>query len=163
MTPMQELTELVMKHGLVEKAKEFATVSHQGQSRWGGEPYITHPESVADILNEQHGNAPCLPPFLVAAWLHDVIEDTDATPDDLRKLGFPEEIIEAVEILTHEEHMSYKEYINEICTNLIAIKVKIADITHNMSDLDKHKKKDKKDKYDLALDVLYNALGWLES
>jgi hypothetical protein len=70
----------------------------------------------------------------VCALLHDVIEDTDYTFDDLRGMGFPEEVIEALTLLTHDPAVPYMDYVKIIATNPTAKKVKIADLKHN-SDL----------------------------
>lgn len=125
---------------LVDKAKEFATMAHVGQIRKSGVPYITHPEAVATLLHT--------PPFKAVAWLHDVLEDTNATESDLRNI-FPTEIVEAVLILTRTKAEPYSEFIKRIADseNEIAIRVKLADLTHNLSDLPLGAKRDK---YELA-------------
>ena len=68
------------------------------------------------------------------ALLHDVVEDTDYTFDDLRNEGFPKEIIDAIKLLTHDPSVPYLDYINKIKENVISTKVKLADLKHN-SDL----------------------------
>ena len=69
----------------------------------------------------------------IAALLHDVVEDSDLTFDDLSK-EFPKEMIEALKLLTHQKGVPYMDYIAKIKTNDIAKAVKIADLRHN-SDL----------------------------
>ena len=67
----------------------------------------------------------------VVALLHDVIEDTDRTLDDLKALGFNERVIEAVALMTHDDSVPYMEYVSLIKTNPIARAVKLADLRHN--------------------------------
>ncbi|MBO5779405.1 MAG: GTP pyrophosphokinase, partial [Clostridia bacterium] len=65
---------------------------------------------------------------------HDVVEDTDYTIDDLRQMGFPEAVLEALALLTHDPAVPYMDYVKEIAHNPIAKAVKLADLRHN-SDL----------------------------
>jgi len=69
---------------------------------------------------------------MMAAILHDVVEDTEWTLDKLRQAGFAEEVVLAVECLTHRGHETYDEFIARVCTNVIASKVKLADLEDNM-------------------------------
>lgn len=109
----------------IEKAKEIATHAHAGQFRRDGTtPYITHPEAVAASVEDR------LKPI---AYLHDVPEDTETTIEDLKREGFPDYIIAAVTLLTHKDGQSNMKYWHEILTNADAVKVKIADIKHNLS------------------------------
>ena len=128
---------------MLEKARKIATKAHSSQKRWGGDPYITHPERVAEkvkILGIQTE---------AVAWLHDVVEDTEVTIEDLRNEGFPQAVLSAVEALTHRGGESYAEYIKRISNNSIASHVKIADLEDNMSDLNPRQKQ-RKEKYELA-------------
>lgn len=118
---------------IVEKARAFATEKHAGQTRWGGEPYITHPEAVVKSLIGEDD----LPEIHAAAWLHDVMEDCGVTPVDLMEIGMPGEVIEAVELLTKKEGQSYLDYIlaikNASCPVYdIAKVVKVEDLRHNL-------------------------------
>ena len=70
----------------------------------------------------------------VCALLHDVVEDTDITLPDLLEMGFPDEVIEVLTLLTHIDGVTYMDYVKEIKKHPIATKVKIADLKHN-SDL----------------------------
>ena len=95
------------------------------------------------------------------ALLHDVIEDTNTTIDDLRNDGFPDEVLEALELLTHKDNESYFDYVNRIKDNPIAKTVKLADLAHNM-DLSRFddpgaKEYDRKRKYERAVMLLK---GW---
>tara|TARA_Y100000034_G_C6886357_1_gene407045 strand:+ start:792 stop:1310 length:519 start_codon:yes stop_codon:yes gene_type:complete len=135
--------------GLIAKAEQVATEAHYGQTRWGGQPYITHPKAVADSV---------LPPlYKVVAWLHDVVEDSEYTLVDLRQEGFPMAIVEAVDCLTRrkDEDESYFDFIMRLRTNVPASLVKIADINHNLRDLNKGSLKDK---YELAAYIIVKEL-----
>lgn len=107
---------------LVYRAMHIAYHAHHGQMDKSGAPYIFHPIHLAEQMDDE---ASCC-----AALLHDVVEDTDVTLDDLRK-DFPEEIVEAVRLLTHEEHLPTEEYLLAIRDNPIALRVKLADNAHN--------------------------------
>ena len=107
---------------LVYKAMHIAYNAHHGQLDKSGAPYIFHPIHLAEQMDDE---ASCC-----AALLHDVVEDTSVTLDDLRK-DFPEEIVEAVRLLTHEESVPMEEYLIAIRDNPIALKVKLADNAHN--------------------------------
>ena len=86
-------------------------------------PYIFHPYEVA--LQVQAEEEVC------AALLHDVVEDTDWTMEDLRAAGFPETVLEAVQLLTHDPAVPYLDYVRALCGNSIAVAVKRADLHHN--------------------------------
>ncbi len=92
------------------------------------------------------------------ALLHDVVEDTEITFEELEKVGFSEEIIEALKLLTHDEAVPYMEYVRAIKKNPIATKVKLADLRHN-SDLSRLDVVDEKalkrvEKYKMAMKIL---------
>ena len=70
---------------------------------------------------------------MMAAVLHDVVEDTDWTLEQLREQGFPDEVLEAVECLTHTHGESYEEFIERVRKNQVARQVKIADLEDNMN------------------------------
>ena len=107
-------------------AARIAYKAHEGQVDVCGMPYIMHPLHVAEQMQTEEEAA--------AALLHDVIEDTDLTLDDLRTQGISEEVVEAVDLLTNRGNMSYKDYLLRIKTNPIALAVKLADVTHNMDE-----------------------------
>ncbi len=132
----------------VEKAREIATKAHAGQVRWDNiTPYITHPQAVSCMVKSD--NAKCV------AWLHDVVEDTKLTIEDLKKEGFYAPIILAINLLTKlKVNFDYLNYLLQIKKNDLAREVKIADITHNLSDLDVSKRKDKYEKYILSKYIL---------
>lgn len=105
------------------KALLVAINAHQGQKDKGGKPYILHPIRVA--LNVKGKDEK------IVALLHDVIEDTSYTIDDLDFLS--EEQRKALLLLTHDDDVPYMEYITELKKNKIASKVKLADLEQNMN------------------------------
>lgn len=108
-------------------ALEFATKKHDGQYRKGGEPYITHPITVCEYVKEKGYGID----YQITALFHDLLEDTDATDDEILKYGSPE-ILEAVKLLTKEKGYDMAEYIGKIKQNDIAFQVKSADRLHNL-------------------------------
>ena len=112
-------------------AEEIARVAHAGQFRRDGTtPYIKHPEAVAGKM----AAAGMSDDYVAAGWLHDVLEDTTTTVEDLRTSGIPELVIEAVVLLTKTDGKAYRDYLADVRTNEIACAVKIADMLHNLSD-----------------------------
>ena len=113
---------------LTQKALRMATKAHKGQNRkFGeGEAYITHPIAVSDSVEGKDAK--------IVALLHDVVEDTPLTLEDLHK-EFPLDIVWAVDMLTKRDCDSYAESVLRAKSNRLARRVKIADIKHNMSTL----------------------------
>lgn len=112
---------------LTNKALCFAYNAHHGQLDYNGIPFIFHPLHLAEQMDDELS--------CCAALLHDVVEDTDITLDDLRT-EFPEEVVQIVGLLTHDssaEHNNteYFDYIRKIKDHPLAKKVKLADIAHN--------------------------------
>lgn len=91
-----------------------------------GIPYIFHPYHLAEQMQTED--------TVIAALLHDVLEDTEFTEDDLRAHGIAENIIEALKLLNHYWKTPYMDYVKAIKQNEIARAVKIADITHNLDE-----------------------------
>ena len=108
-------------------AYEFAAKKHEGQLRKGGEPYITHPAAVAEILREQGMDEE----YLITALFHDLLEDTDATEQEIKAIG-GERVLRAVKLLTKKEGYVMSEYISGIKSDPIAYAVKGADRLHNL-------------------------------
>ncbi len=108
---------------LTRKAMKLAYDAHHGQVDKTGLPYIFHPTHLAEQMTDEYTT--------VCALLHDVMEDTPATADDLRREGFPEEVIEALLLLTHDPDVDYFDYVRAIKNNPIAKAVKLADLAHN--------------------------------
>lgn len=100
--------------------------AHKNQTDKSGIPYVFHPFHLAEQMKDEATT--------IAALLHDVIEDTDYTMADLEKMGFPADVLEALELLTHNDDTPYMEYVAKITDNPIAKAVKLADLEHN-SDL----------------------------
>ena len=96
---------------LTYKAIKVAFKAHEGQLDKTGLPYILHPIHVAEQMKDEDS--------CVAAILHDVIEDTDITLEDLRKEGFTEKQLEAVALLTHDLSVDYMDYIIQLSGNPI--------------------------------------------
>jgi|14BtaG_2_1085337.scaffolds.fasta_scaffold00598_19 (p)ppGpp synthase/HD superfamily hydrolase len=122
------------------KAIEIAYEAHEGQTRWGGEPYITHPEAVAAAVITEDEK--------IVAWLHDVVEDTNVTLEDLMGEGFSGDVIDGVDAMTKKSGVNYSDYLNNLGDNEIATTVKIADINHNLLTCTR---KYARDKYQVAL------------
>jgi (p)ppGpp synthase/HD superfamily hydrolase len=108
---------------LAQPARELAEKAHIGQFDKAGEPYFKHPAFVASLLESDDEKT--------VAYLHDVIEDTDVTVEDLSAV-FPPHIVEAVSTLTKKDIEKYADYILRIKKNHLATVVKLADLTHNM-------------------------------
>ena len=149
-----------------ELAQEIATNAHSGQFRKNtGEPYISHPIAVAKIAeqlylenttSDPHDREVIARKIWIVGVLHDVIEDTDVTFETISS-AFPDvHILEALNILTRKKDQTYFDFIKNIVEkgSVIARTVKIADITHNMSDLHEGSLKDK---YRFALHMLKNT------
>ncbi len=134
---------------LIRQSKELAKCAHKGQKRWGGEPYIIHPQAVAKKFDEN-----IFPEAVIVSWLHDTVEDTDVTFEMLESLGFPKFILEAIDSVTKHEGESYLDFILRAKANNIGRAVKIADIKHNLSCDNGKMSKSMKDKYLLAKHIL---------
>ena len=109
--------------GNYELAYAIALVAHKGQVDKAGVDYINHPLTVASKCNSEKAK--------IVALLHDVVEDTKVTLDDLR-LFFDDEIVDAIDLLTHQEGDAYMTYLSRIKNNELARIVKIADLENNM-------------------------------
>lgn len=131
------------------KAMQIAYEAHHGQVDKAGVPYILHPVHLAEQMETE---AEC-----IVALLHDVVEDTDITLIQLEK-EFPEEVVQAIKLLSHDESVDYMDYVSELKKNPIARKVKLADLIHN-SDRSRLKNPTPKDekrwkKYGKAIELL---------
>ena len=109
----------------LEKAIQIAVEAHAGTKDKGGKAYILHPISVMMRVETEEEK--------IVAILHDVVEDTDWTFDALRKEGFSETVIEALETVTkYSEEEDYDDFIQRSLKNDIGRKVKIADLRENL-------------------------------
>jgi (p)ppGpp synthase/HD superfamily hydrolase len=111
---------------LIERAIRRALEAHSGQKEENGRPYLLHPLRLMLRMDTEEEMA--------AAVLHDVVEDTNTTLEDLRAEGFPEEVLAAVALLTHDKRkVAYREYIERIAADPLARKVKLADLEDNLN------------------------------
>jgi (p)ppGpp synthase/HD superfamily hydrolase len=115
-------------------AYQVALNGHDGQM-YGTEPYIHHVIDVNDRLKELFPTLSeiSLPIAEAVSFLHDVVEDTDITLENLKVFGFPQEVIDGVDAMTKRDGESYDEYIERLSGNLIAVMVKIADSYSNLT------------------------------
>jgi (p)ppGpp synthase/HD superfamily hydrolase len=113
------------KMAAIEDAISIAAQAHKGQKDKAGAPYLLHPLRMMLRMNSEAA--------MMAAVLHDVVEDTGWTLEQLREEGFPGEVLEAVDCLTHRDGESYQEFVGRVQTNPIARQVKIADLEDNMN------------------------------
>lgn len=124
--------------------------AHKNQTDKSGMPYVFHPFHLAEQMKDEDTT--------IAALLHAVVEDTDYTIADLKQMGFPPNVIEASELLTHNDDTPYMEYVAKIKNNPIARAVKLADLEHNsdLSRLDTIDEKvlKRKEKYSQAIRLL---------
>ena len=107
---------------LTNKAMRIAYDAHLGQTDNCGIPYIFHPIHLAEQMDDEYS--------CCVALLHDTVEDTDITIEDLCK-EFPCEVTDAIKLMTHSDGTDYFEYVRAIKDNPIAKKVKLADLAHN--------------------------------
>lgn len=111
---------------LTKQAMKLCYTAHAGQLDKSGIPYVFHPIHLAEQMEDEYST--------VVALLHDVVEDTAYTFQDLYQMGYPEPVIKAIRLMTHPEGLPYLDYVAAIKSDPIARKVKLADLRHN-SDL----------------------------
>jgi (p)ppGpp synthase/HD superfamily hydrolase len=111
---------------LTRLALRIAYDAHQGQTDKMGLPYIHHPLYLAEVIGDDEV-------LIATALLHDVVEDTNITLEDLTSEGIPKEVVAALQLLTHEDDVPYMDYILRIkeSGNEAAIAVKLSDLRHN--------------------------------
>lgn len=107
----------------LERALQIAVQAHAGQKDRNGAAYIFHPLRVMERCTR--------PETKMLALLHDVVEDTSVTFGDLAAEGFPQGLLATLRLLTHEEGVSYDDYITRIMTDPLAVEVKLADLQDN--------------------------------
>ena len=139
---------------MLNLAIKIAVDSHRDQIDKGGNPYILHPLRVMLSMNNESDR--------ICALLHDVIEDSVLTFDDLRNYGFTEELLQTIECLTKRVGEPYESFVKRVLADKRAIRIKIADIEDNM-DLSRISNISEADlkrvkKYEWALSVLKNSL-----
>ena len=115
---------------MTKKALKLCFETHKEQLDKSNMPYVFHPFHLAEQMKDETTT--------IVALLHDVVEDSDCTLDDLKSMGFRQEVLEAIALMTHDPAVDYMDYVARIKTNPIAKAVKLADLKHNsdMSRLD---------------------------
>ena len=115
---------------MTKVALKLCFEAHKDQIDKSNMPYVFHPFHLAEQMQDEETT--------IVALLHDVVEDTDYTIEDLRAMGFSNRILEAIALMTHAPEVPYMDYVAQIKTNPIAKAVKLADLRHNsdMSRLD---------------------------
>ena len=111
---------------LTKKAMKLCCEAHKDQTDKSGFPYVHHPLHVAESMPDEITAA--------VALLHDVAEDTPYTLDDLRAMGFPAAVTDALALMTHDGSVPYLDYVRTLSHDPVARRVKLADLAHN-SDL----------------------------
>lgn len=133
-----------------KKAMKLCFEAHKNQVDKSGMPYVFHPFHVAEQMTDEATT--------IVALLHDVVEDTDYTLEDLAAEGFGKDILEAVALMTHKDDVPYLDYVAKLKDNPIARAVKLADLAHN-SDLSRigeidDKTRERLEKYKKAMELL---------
>lgn len=108
----------------LEKAIAIAVEAHKGQRDRYGAPYILHPLRVMARVED--------PKPKTVAILHDVVEDTDWSLEDLRREGFSDEILHALDCVTKREGEPYEAFVQRSASNPLSRRVKLADLEDNM-------------------------------
>ncbi len=149
--PFKPLRQVGMRYTpLTQKALAICFDAHQNQRDKGGLPYVFHPFHLAEQMETEEE--------ICTALLHDVVEDSPYTLEDLRRAGFPEPVLEALRLLTRNPGENYLAYVERLRWHPIARRVKLADLRHNsdINRLDTVGEWDKKrlDKYRMALRIL---------
>ena len=108
---------------MTKVALKLCFEAHREQLDKSGIPYVFHPFHLAEQMNDEKTT--------VVALLHDVVEDTDITLDDIRHMGFDDDVVSAIAVMTHADGVPYMEYVAQIKKNPIARIVKLADLRHN--------------------------------
>jgi (p)ppGpp synthase/HD superfamily hydrolase len=109
---------------ILNSAIVLACKAHAGQVDKAGKPYILHPLRLMLNFDDEEAQ--------VVSVLHDVVEDSDVTLDDLSVLGVSESVVEAIDCLTKRKGEAYEDFISRIRVNALARRVKIADIKDNL-------------------------------
>lgn len=144
---------------LTKKAMDLSFAVHRDQRDKSGRPYVFHPFHLADHMHTEE--AACV------ALLHDTMEDGNVTLDDLRRVGFPPSVVDAVAALTHDPSVPYMDYVLGLRDKPLARKVKLADLRHNsnLARLDKVTPYDRRRqvKYLMAQALLDDSADWFDA
>lgn len=135
---------------LTKKALRLCFKAHRDQLDKSGIPYVFHPFHVAESMPDEITTT--------VALLHDVVEDTDYTLEDLAAMGFPQAVTDALAMMTHDDSVPYLDYVAALKSNPVARCVKLSDLRHN-SDLSRLDVVDEKalarvEKYRKAIEML---------
>lgn len=135
---------------MTKKALRLSFEAHKEQTDKGGMPYVYHPFHLAEQMDSEV--------TATVALLHDVVEDTAYTIDDIIAMGFPKPVTDALDLLTHDTSVPYMDYIATLKSNPIAKAVKLADLRHNSDtsrlDIVDEKTKRRITKYFAAIELL---------
>lgn len=136
----------------IEEALGFALYAHRGQTDLDGKPYFLHPMRVGLMGNNDKE--------IIVGFLHDVVEDTHYTLQDISDIVADKEVVDALSLLTHKKGQPYDEYLNKIIesNNSIALKVKKNDLLDNLSRNDKSTETKRRifEKHSKAIEKLNN-------
>ncbi|MDY3992523.1 MAG: GTP pyrophosphokinase [Evtepia sp.] len=140
---------------LTKRALKLCFAAHKDQTDKSGLPYVFHPFHLAEQMPDELTT--------VVALLHDVVEDTPYTLEDLAKLGFPQKVLSTLARLTHDPSVPYLDYVAALKEDPIARQVKLADLRHN-SDLTRldhvdDKARQRAEKYAAAIRLLEEPDG----
>lgn len=108
---------------MTKKAMRLCYQGHKDQFDKSGIPYVFHPIHLAEQMTDEDTT--------VVTLLHDLVEDTPYTLQDLEEMGFSKTVVEAIALMTHAEDVPYMEYVAKLKDNPIARTVKLADLKHN--------------------------------
>lgn len=109
----------------------MAKEGHLEQKDLNGEYYINHVQTVVDIVKEKVKGFDDKGKYIQVAWMHDLVEDTEMTLENLRELGFEDEVVNAVEEMSNNKGLKYEDYIKNIDSDYARV-VKMADLKHNL-------------------------------
>lgn len=141
---------IIYENEELNKAYEIAYMAHKNQKDKGGTEYINHPVAVSALVGSLEEK--------IVALLHDVVEDTRVTLEELKSFGFNDNIIAAIDAISKKDGESIDDYMNRVKNNKLACSVKKADLLHNM-DMSRLKVVNKKDLERLAkYQYIYNYL-----
>ena len=127
---------IVYENEELNKAYEIASMAHKNQKDKGCTEYINHPVAVSDMVESLEEK--------IVALLHDVVEDTRVTLEELKSFGFNDNVIAAIDAISKKAGESTDDYMNRVKNNKLACSVKKADLLHNM-DISRLKAVNKKD------------------
>lgn len=120
MDPMQQMAQAV----------ELAREIYEDRTDESGAPHVDHLTRVSGLLREQGAKTETV----TVAWLHDLVEDTDLTLDELREMGFSSPVVDAVNLLTRREGQPADDHLTQLRDDEVARAVKHADLTDHLSD-----------------------------